>query len=63
MKVRTQTEHDEINAREYPGTRQMCVFCDESTGRCEDDDLYLSDGRGPLCDECYDGPLDNESKD
>ena len=57
---RTQSEHEAINAREYPGTRQLCVDCDEPTERCEDDDLWVwqvtSKGGynyGPLCPECY----------
>jgi len=33
---------------------QECVNCNEATGRCEDDTLYLEDGYGPLCEECYD---------
>jgi formylmethanofuran dehydrogenase subunit E len=46
----TQDEHRRINAREYPGTRQLCSECDEPTGRCEDDQL---DGpNGPVCEAC-----------
>ena len=52
MKARSQTEHEAINRREYPGTRQLCAWCDEPTGRCEQDDIYLDDGRGPLCPDC-----------
>lgn len=53
MKARTQSEHEAINAREYPGTRQLCCQCDETTGRCEEDAIYLEDGTGPFCEECY----------
>jgi len=53
MSARTQAEHKAINSREYPGTRQLCVLCDEPTGRCEDDSIYLETGEGPLCPECY----------
>lgn len=52
-RTRTQAEHDRINAREYPGTRQLCTECDEPTERCEDDQLFTEDGRGPLCVACY----------
>jgi len=48
----TQAEHERWNAVNYPGTRQMCSKCDEPTGRCEEDALYV-DGVGPLCEECY----------
>ncbi len=39
----------------YPGTRQLCVTCDEPTGRCEDDSIYADeDGEvGPLCEACF----------
>jgi len=50
---RSQSEHEEINRREYPGTRQLCERCGEPTGRCEDDSIYLEDGRGPLCQDCF----------
>jgi hypothetical protein len=53
MRPRSQLEHAAINAREYPGTRQLCCICDESTERCEEDSIYLDDGRGPLCQECF----------
>jgi len=33
--------------------QQLCKKCDEPTGRCEDDSLYLG-GIGPLCEDCYD---------
>lgn len=51
-RVYTQSEHEAINSREYPGTRQLCCQCDEPTGRCEDDSMYADD-IGPLCEECY----------
>ena len=46
-----QSEHEAHNAKHYPGTRQMCVECDEPTGRCEDDTLW-KDGE-PVCVTCY----------
>lgn len=48
----SQKEHEQWNANNYPGTRQLCAICDAPTGRCEEDDLYLSDC-GPLCEECF----------
>lgn len=30
MKARSQDEHRRINAREWPGTRQLCVECVEA---------------------------------
>lgn len=58
MPTYTQCEHARINAKEYPGTRQLCVQCDQPTGRCEDDSIYhepefeFGDQIGPLCEEC-----------
>lgn len=49
----SQSEHDAWNQSHYPGTRQLCEECGEPTGRCEDDSIYLEDGTGPLCQECY----------
>ncbi len=49
----TQKQHCDWNSHNYPGTRQMCSLCDEPTGRCEDDTLYLDDEE-PLCEDCYD---------
>ena len=51
--VISQAEHERINAANYPGTRQMCEKCDQPTERCEEDAIYLDNGRGPLCEECY----------
>jgi hypothetical protein len=50
----SQSEHWAWNARNYPGTRQLCEQCGEPTGRCEEDSLYGDeDGEiGPLCEEC-----------
>lgn len=46
-----QHEHEAWNARVYPGTRQLCVKCEQPTGRCEDDTLHGE--QGPLCEDCY----------
>ena len=54
MKERSQREHEEFNAVNYPGTRQMCVRCDEPTGKCEKDSLWSDCGNGPFCELCYD---------
>lgn len=48
-----QDEHEAWNSWNYPGTRQLCEQCDGLTGRCEDDSIYLEDGTGPLCLDCY----------
>ena len=47
-------EHERWNARNYPGTRQLCVDCDAPTGQCEEDAIYGDDGHGPLCRDCRD---------
>lgn len=52
-KALTQDEHARINAREYPGTRQLCFKCEEPTGNCEEDAIYTEDGEGPFCEDCY----------
>ena len=48
------SEHDEWNARNYPGTRQLCTACDAPTGQCEEDSFYADNGEGPLCRACWD---------
>jgi hypothetical protein len=53
MTARHQSEHERINAREWPGTRQLCIECGEATDRCEDDAIHTDDGHGPLCVPCY----------
>lgn len=53
----TQADHDEWNARHFPGTRQICEACGEPTGRCEYDSLYDGDC-GPLCRACRDATED-----
>lgn len=51
-------EHERWNSSNYPGTRQLCCECDEPTGRCEEDSLFVdterSESVGPLCETCYD---------
>ena len=54
MKARSQSEHEAINRREYPGTRQLCERCGDPTERCEEDSIYTDSGEGPLCVGCYD---------
>jgi len=53
MIARHQHEHEAINAREYPGTRQLCEICEDPTERCEDDSIYAEAGEGPMCLACY----------
>ena len=50
-----QDEHESWNSYNYPGTREICVECDEPTGRCGEDSIYADeDGEiGPLCRECW----------
>ena len=51
----SQSDHEAINARHYPGTRQLCCTCEQPTGRCEDDTMYCEACNLPqLCEECYD---------
>lgn len=51
-KAYTQSQHRAINAREYPGTRQLCCICDEPTGRCEEDGIWWPGLDGWVCPEC-----------
>lgn len=46
-----QSAHEAWNARNDPGTRQLCVECESETGRCEEDSIYVGDC-GPLCAKC-----------
>lgn len=46
-------EHEAWNSVHWPGTRQLCVICDCETDRCEEDELTIEDGPGPLCEACY----------
>jgi len=36
-------------------SEELCVECDRPTGKAgrDEDSLYLPDGDGPFCDECY----------
>lgn len=52
-KALAQDEHERINARSYPGTRQLCANCDEPTGRCEEDEMRTDLGDGPYCEACF----------
>jgi len=47
----TQSEHEQWNASNYPGTREMCSVCDSPTGRCGEDSMWSEAGE-PLCEEC-----------
>lgn len=48
-----QADHEKWNASHYPGTRQLCCECEQETDRCEEDEIYLDCGIGPLCIDCY----------
>lgn len=48
----SQGAHEKWNAIHYPGTRQICVTCNEPTENCEEDALYPEE-TGPLCPDCY----------
>ena len=50
-----QMTHEQINARHYPGTRELCIECGSPTGRAgkDDDSIYIGD-HGPLCETCRD---------
>lgn len=48
-----QNEHESWNSVNYPGTRQLCIDCEQPTERCEEDAIHTEDGHGPLCVECW----------
>jgi len=50
----SQDQHEQWNARTFPGTRQLCSFCGEPTGRCSEDELRMEYGDGPYCEPCFD---------
>ena len=47
----TQSDHENWNADNYPGTREICCKCDEPTGNCEEDNILGDDGE-PYCHGC-----------
>jgi len=51
----SQSQHAAVNARYNGCTLEYCCECGEPTGRAgaHDDSLYLDDGAGPFCEECY----------
>ena len=51
----SQSEHEEWNASNYPGTLQLCDICDKPTGRCEDDSIFCGCDAGPFCEGCWAG--------
>ncbi len=57
--LRTQCQHEAYNRANYPGTRQLCIQCNEPTGKCEDDTISYGD-ISPLCEECYDLEINKE---
>lgn len=50
--VMSQDKHESWNAKNYPGTRQICFVCGESTERCEEDAFWSQEGN-PLCLTCF----------
>ena len=51
-------EHGAWNDSNYPGTRQLCIDCEEPTGRCEEDSIYIGEeDHGPVCENCRDSSL------
>lgn len=51
--VMAQAEHIVWNAEHYPGTRQLCDYCGQPTGRTEDSTIYSNAGE-TLCEVCCD---------
>ena len=47
----SQSDHEQWNAANYPGTLQLCTICDRPMERCEEDAVYVDD-IGPLCEAC-----------
>lgn len=47
----TQLEHEDWNARNWPGTLQLCEICEQPTGRCEEDEIMNAHGQR-VCEEC-----------
>jgi len=47
----TQREHEDWNSHNWPGTLQLCVVCEQPTGRCEEDEIVNALGQ-PICEEC-----------
>ena len=58
----SQDQHREWNAQHYPGTWQLCVDCEQPTGRCEEDSIYRDD-LGPLCEACCLALMELEGED
>ena len=53
----TQSEHEEWNRSNYPGTLQLCYECGEPTGRCEEDEMTDEDDN-PYCQECWNNRME-----
>jgi hypothetical protein len=60
----TQSEHENWNADNYPGTLEICIKCDEPTGNCEEDNILDDDGY-PHCYDCAlnEGLLEDDQAD
>lgn len=46
-----QGDHENWNACNYPGTREICCKCEKPTGFCEEDGYKDEDGE-PYCVDC-----------
>ena len=57
----TQADHEAWNAKNYPGTRQICDRCDEPTEMCEEDAFWSEDGQECLCRKCWEIERDTET--
>lgn len=51
-KAMDQCAHLKWNSFNYPGTLQLCIKCEEPTGKCEDDSIYDENENGPFCEDC-----------
>lgn len=51
-KALDQSQHEQWNSFNYPGTRQVCCVCDALTGNCEEDAYSIGD-EGPFCEDCF----------
>jgi hypothetical protein len=55
-----------------PGTQQLCVLCNEPTGRCEENSIFFImsergfddstsyEDVGPLCEDCLDREIETD---
>ena len=58
----SQSDHENWNRSNYPGTLQLCSLCESPTGRCEDDTLWSADEE-PLCEDCWEEAEETERRE